>query len=472
MKITRTVLTLLVLVAALVSPALAQDTGSADFSSFVALGDSLTQGFTNGGIVAGVQEDSIPALIARQAGVGAGFEQPLVSSPGIPGLLQLQSLAPLAIVPRAGNGVPLNLQLPRPYNNLAVSGFDTRDVLETVTGNPIIDLTLRGLGPAIGQAAALQPTFAYVWIGNNDALGAATSGIVIDDVTLTTLPRFEMDYRAILGVLANAGAQLVVANIPDVTGIPFVNTLPPVLVDPATQQPVLVNGQPVPLIGPDGPLNPATDKVLLTAQAELAQGRGIPQAFGGSGQPLSDGAVLSGSEIARISNRIAGFNQIIRQAADDFGAAHFDANRFFDQVTQNGINIGGIGYDVSFLTGGIFSYDGVHPTPLGYAVLANRFIDTINREFGASMEPVGLLPFVTGEEGDDGAVLPPPPAGVSAGSVLFTEEAAEQVRTILDVPSQAALQRIQRRQERADDEQPDEEDDQPGFSARRLLGGG
>lgn len=448
-RITRTLLVLLLVAGSTVAPALAQDTGSANFTSFVALGDSLTQGFSNGGVFEGVQVNSYPALIARQAGVGDGFEQPTVSAPGIPGLLQLQSLRPLVIAPAPGNGSPTNLLLPQPYNNLAVSGFDTRDVLVTLTGNPIIDLTLRGLGPAIGQALALQPTFATVWLGNNDALGAATGG-VINDQTLTPLAQFEMDYRQVVGALAQAGAQVVVANIPNVTAIPFVTTLPPVLVDPATQQPVLVNGQPVPLIG----VNPATDRVLLSAQAALALGFGIPVALGGNGQPLPDSVVLSGSEIATISDRINGFNNVIQQAAGEIGAPVVDINGFFEDVVQNGIEIGGVGYDVDFLTGGIFSYDGVHPTPLGYAVVANQFIDTINEAFGATIEPVNLFPFVLGPDGAAGATLIVPPQGFT-----FTPEAAAQVVNLFQDPEASG-----------GDEPAEEQPESSGVRARRLGG--
>ena len=32
--------------------------------------------------------------------------------------------------------------------------------------------------------------------------------------------------------------------------------------------------------------------------------------------------------------------------------------------------------------------DGVHPSPAGYAVLANQIILTINREFGSTLKPV------------------------------------------------------------------------------------
>lgn len=432
------------------APAVAQDTGSANFASYVALGDSLTQGFSNGGVFAGVQVNSYPALLARQAGVG-DFEQPLVSAPGIPGLLQLQNLLPPVIAPAAGNGAPTNLNLPRPYNNLAVSGFDTRDVLVTLTGNPIIDVTLRGLGPAIGQALALQPTIATVWLGNNDALGAATGGIV-NDQTLTPLAQFEVDYRMVIGALAQSGAQIVVATIPDVTAIPFVTTLPPVLVDPATQQPVIVNGQPVPLIG----VNPATDRVLLSAQAALAQGFGIPVPLGGNGQPLPDAVVLSGNELATISDRIAAFNNVIRAAAAEVGGVVVDINAFFRGVVQNGFEVGGIGYDVSFLTGGIFSYDGVHPTPLGYAVVANQFIAAINEGFGANLEPVNLFPFVFGPDGSAGASLVVPPQGF-----VFTPEAAAQVTELFQEP------------EATEETEPGDEETPKGgggLTARRLGG--
>lgn len=415
------------------------DTGSADFSRFVALGDSLSQGFSNGGLVRGVQRNSIPALIARQAGV-AGFEQPLVSEPGIPPLLRIQALAPQpVIVPRPGAGVPVNLNLPRPYDNLAVSGFDTRDAIVTRTGNPIIDITLRGLGTALEQAVFLQPTFALVWLGSNDALGAATSGIVIDGVTLTPVSSFQADYQAVLGAMASTGANLVVATVPDVTTIPFVNTVPPVVVDPATSEPVLgPDGQPIPLIGPDGPLNPATDKVLLTATAELAQGRGLPPQLGGTG-PLSDSAVLSGNEINRITNRINAFNQVIRSVAGQVGAPVFDANTFLREVAAEGVIVGGVELTVDFLTGGLFSYDGVHPTPLGYAVIANQLIETINEGYGAAIPPVDLLPFVFGPDGAGGAVLP---GNVQAGEVVYSEAADASMRSTLGIPSREKLEEM------------------------------
>ncbi|MFP5284729.1 MAG: SGNH/GDSL hydrolase family protein, partial [Thermoanaerobaculia bacterium] len=163
------------------------ETGDADFSRYVAFGDSLTAGFSSAALVRTYQVNSYPALIWRQATNGAaGFEQPLVSEPGIgsipgAGVLRLQSLVPSPqIVPTPGQGQPLNLNLQRPYNNMAVPGADVTDLVSTTQGG-IHDLILRRTGfTQLQQGLSLRPTFVTLWIGNNDVLGAATSGIVND----------------------------------------------------------------------------------------------------------------------------------------------------------------------------------------------------------------------------------------------------------------------------------------------------
>ena len=378
---------------------LAQDTGDANFTRYVAVGDSLTAGFMSGGLFRTAQQNSYPVLIWRQAtGQTGGFQQPLVSDPGIPAALELRSLAPLTIAPRAGRGNPLNLNLQGLYNNVAVPGADVHDLVATVTDNGgLHDLILRGLGTQLQQAVAQRPTFVTLWIGNNDVLGAATSGRVIEGVTITPVAQFEADFKAAVNALAATGARMAIANIPEVTGIPFVITVPAVVINPATNQPVLVNGQPVPLIGPNGPLG-AGDRVLLTATTELAQRNGIPVQLGGSGKPLSDAAVLSAAEVATITARVQAYNNIIRSEAARVGAAFVDINTEFRELASEGVNVGGITFTENFLTGGVFSYDGEHPNAFGYAYIANLFIDAINEQFGGEIEPVNLYPFIFGPE--------------------------------------------------------------------------
>ncbi|MES1240351.1 MAG: SGNH/GDSL hydrolase family protein [Acidobacteriota bacterium] len=375
----------------------AVDTGSADFTRYVSIGDSLTAGFMSGSLNQPSQQNSYPVLIFRQAtGLNTGFEQPLVSAPGIPAALELRSLAPLLIAPKPGSGAPLNLNLQRPYNNLAVPGADVHDAVATVTDNGgLHDLILRKLGTQIQQAAFLRPTFTTIWIGNNDVLAAATSGRVIEGVTITPVAQFEADFKTVVATIASTGSKMAIANIPDVAGIPFVTTIPRVVVNPATNQPVLIGGQPVPIIGPNGPLG-ANDRVLLTASAELAKGNGIPVQLGGNGQPLGDAFVLDANEINIINARVAAYNNIIASVANSSGAALVDINSTFARLATTGINVGGITYTKSFLTGGVFSYDGVHPTAFGYAYVANVFLDAINAKFGGEIPPVNLAPFVFG----------------------------------------------------------------------------
>jgi lysophospholipase L1-like esterase len=420
-------------------PAAAQaNTGSADFTRYVAMGDSLTAGFASGGLVQTFQRNSYPALIARQArGNTTGWEQPLVTEPGIPALNRLRSLVPLQITPDAGQGQPANLTLPRPYNNLAVPGARVRDVLVTVTGG-LHDVVLRGQGTQLQQALALQPTFVSLWIGNNDVLAAATSGRVIEGVTLTPVAAFEADYRAIVAALAGAGARLALGNIPDVAAIPFVITLPPVVLNPATGQPVLVNGNPVPLIGVNAA---AGDRVLLTASGFMAQGFGIPAALGGNGQPLPDAAVLTGGEIATIRARVAAYNGIIAAVANERGAALFDSNAWFNRVATSGIQVGGVTLTEDFLTGGLFSYDGVHPNAIGYAVVANLFIEAINARFGGEIPPVNLLPFLFGTAtGASSTAAAPQAAGPAVGAhIHFSHEAWQNLRWALRIPSDAEI---------------------------------
>ncbi len=433
---------LLLLLSALAALTPRAASAQVDFTRYVAVGDSLTAGFSSGGLVQDVQRNSYPALIHRAAtGASTGFEQPLVTQPGLPPLLELRDLSPLIIAPRNGQGFPANLNLPRPYNNLAVPGARIHDIVATVHSdtNALFDLVLRGLGTELQQAVALQPTFVTVWAGNNDVLAAATSGLVIEGVTLTPVAQFDADFRTIMGALAQTGAKLAVANLPDVSSIPFVTTIPPVVVNPQTQQPVLINGQTVPLIGPNGPLR-LGDRVLLTASALLARGDGLPPGIpGASGVPLPDSATLTIEEQQTIAARVASFNSIIATVANERSAALLDANSLLRRVATEGVHIGGLTYTSAFLTGGVFSYDGVHPTAFGYAFMANEFIKVINARHGSSIRPVNLRPFVFGPEGAAGTQAQFPP--LPGASFIWTPAADAAFRAGLGIPSDRELSR-------------------------------
>ena len=379
----------------LASPALAQGTAPAapSFASFFVVGDSLASGFVSGALVSTHQVNSVPAHIARGAAV-TDFQQPTVSEPGIPVELALQSLNPAPIIgPKASaTGSPTNLALPRAYNNMAVPGATLIDALTRTTDNGgLHDMILRGRGTQVAQVVGARPSTVLVWIGNNDVLGAAVRGRAIDNVTLTPAATFRQAYQQLITTLANTGARVFAANLPDVTSIPFVTTIPPVVVNPSTGQPVLSNGQPIPLIGPNGPL-PTGSLVTLAASSLLAQGIGIPTALGGRGTPLPDEVVLDPTERSTIVDRVNANNQAIRDICAAANVPVLDQNAILRRLATQGEVVGGVTYTSAFLTGGIFSYDGVHPTDMGYAISANEWIRLMNAN-GASLPEVDLLPF-------------------------------------------------------------------------------
>lgn len=434
-RTTRSIVPALVLA---LSAATAQ--AAADLTRYVAVGDTLTAAYTNGGLVDVVQENSFPALLHRQATGSTTFEQPLVSAPGIPHLWTLDSLVPVVINTHDGEatGAPQNLALPRPYDNLAVPGAKAHDVVATTSSpsNPLVGLVLRGLGTQLAQAASLDPTFATIWIGNNDVLPAAVSGVVIDGVTLTTKAVFEPDFRTIVDTLSANGARLAVGTIPDVTLIPYVTTLPRFVVNPQTGEPILgQDGTPVPLVGPDGPLE-SGDFVLLSASTHLKQGYGLPQGICpiAACPPLTNGDILSAGEVAAIRARTSELNGVITGLAAAGSFAVVDLNRTMADVAAHGITLGGVDFDAGFLTGGIFGYDGVHLTPFGYATVANEFIAAINRTFGNAIPLVDMTPFMFEGLPDFGGA----PDGTVTANFRMSPEAVSALFRAIDVPTDLA----------------------------------
>jgi hypothetical protein len=178
-----------------------------------------------------------------------------------------------------------------------------------------------------------------------------------------------------------------------------------VVIDPATQQPVIVDGHPVPLLGsralpPECPVAPCplpAGTLLNTIRATLLmqQGIGIPAFLGGlavqgSGDlatALPDGGITPGGlqpgvllfpdEVNQILTRTAEINARIQEISGS-DAVLVDLNALLAQVSAEGYHVGGITLTKDFLSGGLFSADGVHPTAVGYAIIADYIIQRLN----------------------------------------------------------------------------------------------
>ncbi len=402
--------------------------GNADFSTFVTLGNSLTAGYQSGALYESSQEYSIGNMIAKQ--VGATFEQPLISDPGVPGRIEVKSIAPFETVTNTTLGQPVNTNYPKPYNNLGVPGAWLADVLQATDAassipgdNIFFDIILRGQGTQLQQALSLKPTLMTLWIGNNDILGYATRG---GTVPHTPTDVFAQVYGQLAGAIASqSSAKVVVANLPDVSAIPYFTTVGPGVakaIKPAVDAGLAfgifynTNGQ----VGPASQTSVATVDALLKGDVLLtltlsAYGytdligkptgkfytdNGIDPALVGVDttqpfglhplNPIPDAFVLDPAEIQEVKSTISSYNQTIANTAASFGWPVVDINSFFNNVAAKGYVSDGIKFTTEYVTGGIFSLDGVHPTSQGYAVVANLFIDKINQTFGAKIPHINV----------------------------------------------------------------------------------
>jgi hypothetical protein len=123
--------------------------------------------------------------------------------------------------------------------------------------------------------------------------------------------------------------------------------------------------------------------------------------------------------MSALVQQIAAYNEIIKEiaASTSIGAKVIDINAIYRDWNANGVTYGGVKLTTAFLTGGMFSYDGVHPTALGYALVAREWIKAINANYGATLPDVDLRPFLTGE-GSGAATT------VLAANVIVSEQAA------------------------------------------------
>ena len=405
------------------------DTGGADFTNFVSIGNSLTAGFQNNGLYESSQNYSYGMLIAKQ--VSTTYEQPIYSDPGTPGRLEINGFTseglPI-ITPNTSSGELTNSNYTRAYNNLGIPGIVLADVLLTESSpseysgsNPLIDAVLRGQGTVLDQALSKNPTMTTVWIGNNDILGYATSG---GTLPYTPVANFTTLYGNLIGGLAASGTEVVAANIPDVQNIPFFTTVGPTV--GATLKPIVDAGQAMGLFyskditdvsnyGLASPDDLIDGKVLMTLKGStyaaligtptgaFYEDNGIPvppgvdtnQPFGLHPQnPWPDALTLDPDEISTVNTVVGSYNNVIANTLTTFDFALVDINGFFDDIKASesvgGMIINGLAFTTAFVAGNVFSLDGVHPTTQGYGIVANEFIKVINDKYDAAIPEINV----------------------------------------------------------------------------------
>lgn len=453
------------------------DSGDADFSTTVALGNSLTAGFQSNALRRDKQENSFPAMVAEQMRLAGGgeFSQPLMD-PGVGlgvgangtfnaefGLQIVTSCTGVAgpsprPIADQGQTDQLNpstfVGANGPFGNVGVPGAKIYHLVAPGYGNPANLATglanpyyARFSDPSNPNETMLEATlrknasFFMLWIGNNDVLSYATSGGSGVDQTgnpnaasygsndITDPGLFATIYTQMISALTANGAKGAVANIPSVTSIPYfttvpigTNTLSQTQIDQLNAAYAAYNaGLDQVLAAPNSPLtqaevdrrkitfnaagqvslfvvndpsltditgiNPALTNMRLATPGELMTltlpGDSLTCGGWGTAKAIPAQFHLTADELTNINTAITAYNATIKALADANGLAFVDANAELNKLTSGGINENGTVYTSTFATGGAFSLDGVHPSTRGYAIIANLFIDAINKEYNA-----------------------------------------------------------------------------------------
>ena len=148
------------------------------------------------------------------------------------------------------------------------------------------------------------------------------------------------------------------------------------------------NGQEIPKIRQATP----DDLFVLTSSSIIGTlaDPSNPNSVIGVGVPVGDQYVLIPEEQAMIATAQASYNATIQGLAQANGLAFVDARAILNQLAESGIAFDAGTLTSTFATGGAFSLDGVHPTPRGYAYLANQAIAAINETYGSTLPMVNV----------------------------------------------------------------------------------
>lgn len=295
--------------------------GDADFTTYVAVGNSLTAGYMDGTVFRSGQQNSFPNMLSQQFALAGGgvFTQPSfaddINDLGGLTLMGGQLTSTRLIInaavggpqPKAGTPtVDVSSLQKKAFNNMGVPGakvihllapgYGSIAGLANGTANPyFVRHATSETVTVMGDVMSMNPTFFTNWIGANDVLGYATSGGAEDVITDPAM--FEFAYTTIVNMLTSNNAKGVVATIPSVTSIPYFNTVPynPIAAEAINSNPqgpllvqlyqflaVATNGRIAPLKTAAGETNP-----ILIQDVDLSDlGAQITAYASASGNPL------------------------------------------------------------------------------------------------------------------------------------------------------------------------------------------
>jgi lysophospholipase L1-like esterase len=365
------------------------------FASYVSLGNSISAGFQSGGINDSTQHQAYPVLLAAQ--MNTPFTIPSLVDPGCP--------PPIDSFPegtRVGGGTSTTCAFRAQtsgvavLNNVAVPGaasFDPSSPIGTGGGGALTTFILGGK-TQVQRALDARPTFVSIWIGNNDVLPAALSG-VLDSVPglspgVTSEAAFEKNYNSMMSALGasttiKGGILIGVVNVAAApVFFPAAAVFAPGVL-PALEFAV---GAPITV---DTSCTPLTQSIINFQLLQAMHAGTAPDtiachALANHANGLGEVFVLDANEIAAVSEAVAGYNAFIQQTATSKGWAFVDPNPTLLQLRETG-QIPTLP-DLTQPTkafGDFISLDGIHPAAAAHMMLANLMIQAINSQYSTNI---------------------------------------------------------------------------------------
>jgi hypothetical protein len=419
--------------------------GEINLQQFVAIGDGNTAGYMDDALYLYGQQNSLGAILQTQLQlVGAGeIYLPLMGGANIGTNSSFLSrlilgwktdclggigLSPVRFA-QQGEVASLTTSVyssQNKYSNFGVPGLRMIDMVSTAFGN--INLPQHNAFFArmskdqftwpvwSGAWSSVQenifdggyPTFCSIYLGIEDVLPYARSGATQNPMSpLAGFPGvgFEESLTQLWEQLYSQNVNAVVATIPDITQMPYFTTIPynGLNLDEANAASLNQIYGPLgfsftvgsnsfmiedPTAGAFG-VRPMVEGELILLNAPLDSMKCHQY---GSVYPLRDEFVLTLAELQEIRNQILAYNQVIRQYSNFYGFAIAETGDFYTNLSD-GFVYNGVTMSSKFVSGGAYSLDGIHLNPRGNAMLANVFINAINKKYKATIPFANALSY-------------------------------------------------------------------------------
>jgi lysophospholipase L1-like esterase len=245
----------------------------------------------------------------------------------------------------------------------------------------------------------MHPKLATVWLGGNDILKYIESH---GQSPATDSPtQYASDLQQIITTLQKGGAQVVVADLPDILGHPHSGE-PPIatfIAQTSLAADLEQLGVPAALAVPTasyvqttytkGPGGFVLINGVLSIVSQLQQNPAAPVVLDPAGPGSGDGQVYLDQTFAAQAIALNdAYNQTTDAVATATGAALAPVTSTFVGLSSTGVPLApGVTLTTRY-GGGIFSFDGVHPSDTGYALVANLFIQAADTKYSLTIPPV------------------------------------------------------------------------------------